>query len=227
MNNKFSFEECEFSIWQGRYSRILGDGGLFRVRNQNMLIDWKRNEETGTCMAKDSPDVRNLVKAVVLAKRRMGGDVGGGFIVNEWGQVIVPSSDGDGMRMKVGTVSGSLVFDNPFVDDSTIDLSNDINLVTGHKWPFPYLGIPYNLSGGNKIYFRNSSENGTQLEYLNSNGIHLVKKLRSVRPYGGIRFIVNYKGIVLTKKPCSSILDRWDPVYIGRIDYDNWFEQED
>jgi hypothetical protein len=227
INDPLIFQKCEPRIWHGRYDRIMGDSGIFHVRDHHVVIEWEKNEETGYCTGDDTPAMRELVKSIISAKRRMGGNIGGGFIINEWGQVIVPAPSGDGTRMIVGSIKGKILFENPFADNVKIDLSRDDNLTCGDLWPRPYIGIPYNLSGSNKIYFNRSEEDGTTTEYLDSSDYSLKRKLRTVRESGGVRFVVNHHGIVLTKKLRTPSSRYWIPVYVGRIDYKNWFNKEE
>ena len=54
--------------------------------------------------------LRIRAEAVASAKRFKGGSGGGAFVVNEYGQVIVPSSDGGGARgPTISTTSSWLV----------------------------------------------------------------------------------------------------------------------
>jgi len=56
----------------------------------------------------------------------------------------------------------------------------------------------------------------------------LITNLRKVRDTGAVRFIVNPYGIVLTKRPIGSWNDQiWEPVFIGHVNFERWFEKED
>ena len=57
----------------------------------------------------------------------------------------------------------------------------------------------------------------------------LIEALRSIRRYGAVRFIVNPYGLVLTKRPPAgrwSAEELWEPVFVGKINLDLWFEKE-
>ncbi|MCX8034315.1 MAG: hypothetical protein N3A00_03235, partial [Thermodesulfovibrio sp.] len=93
----------------------------------------------------------------------------------------------------------------------------------GTPWDRPYIGIPYNLSHRNRIYFKRENEDGVEIEYLNNRYEDLIKNLRKIRPYGPIRFIVNPYGIVLTK---IRVNNNWRAVFVQKIDYEEWFPME-
>ncbi len=57
--------------------------------------------------------------AINSAKQRLSGAFGGAFLVNEFGQVIVPSLRGMS-RLYVGKLQGTMLFENPF-DGGWID----------------------------------------------------------------------------------------------------------
>ena len=58
-----------------------------------------------------------------------------------------------------------------------------------------------------------------------------MKALRSVRPFGAVRFIVNPERVVLTKRPprgeWQASDESWEPVYVGRLNLQEWFEREE
>ena len=56
----------------------------------------------------------------------------------------------------------------------------------------------------------------------------LIEAIREVRHWGSVKFVVNPFGLVLTKRPERQQWDeeKWDPVYVGRIDYQQWFAKE-
>tara|TARA_B100000315_G_C14487395_1_gene545837 strand:- start:838 stop:1221 length:384 start_codon:yes stop_codon:yes gene_type:complete len=126
------------------------------------------------------------------------------------------------MRVIVGEINGSILFDNPFDDEDNIDISDSGGLNCGDPWKLPYVGIPHNLNRDNEIYFRQSHQRGIDFKLPPEQDRELVNKLRNVRPTGPVRFIVNPYGIVLTKRP-----PEWEPVYVGHINYNCWFGKEE
>ena len=77
-------------------------------------IEWQTEEGTGTCSAVRCAAAEELANAVERAKRHAGGGGGGSFVINEFGQVLVPASDGGGRRFLAGQLEGRLLFENPF-----------------------------------------------------------------------------------------------------------------
>lgn len=149
------FAPCEIRPWLGRYNRIEGDQSVLHVQNAggtaSLVIKWRTDGGTGTCVAVESSGTRELVKTVLRAKQQLGGGGGGSFQINEFGQVLVPSSDGRGRRVIVGEIRGTILFHNPFRDGELIDLSNPGRRRCGDLWTLPYVGMPYNLHKGSMV----------------------------------------------------------------------------
>ena len=182
------------------------------------------------CTALDSRGVRALGTTVVGAKRAMGGDQGGSFQINEFGQVFVPASAGGGRRSLVGETHGSLTLEN-LLQDRTFTLGDDSDLTTGDPWRLPYLGMPFNVSTRNRVYFWREDEESGRSEYPPHPNGDSVRALRTLRPSGSIRFLVNPEGVVLTKQSPKSAGrysdEDWDSVYVCRLELDLWFEKEE
>jgi hypothetical protein len=227
-NADFLFEPITpFREWNGFYSRIPGHTTTFTITyNTDYASFWpiiRHNTDDGLliCPALEGGDVELLIETINEAKMQMTGQQGGSFCINEFGQVIVPSSDGDGMRLLVGQCEGVLLFEG---EDEIIDLSDDCGLDTGDCWEKPYIGMKYQLHRDSFVYYWNDCliEPVAQDE-------DLICKMRSVRRYGAATFIVNPYGIVLMKSPAGAFSfdeDKWKAVYVGRINYDLWFRKE-
>jgi hypothetical protein len=184
------FRPIEFRPWLGRYSRIMGKTTVFKIRNTAEyglwpVIEWEHTEGRILCHAVNSGDVRKLADAVIQAKKTMYGNSTGSFVINEFGQVIVPSSAGDGTRLLVGEINGVMLFDNPLTN-GVLDMSDDAGLNCGDPWDKPYIGMHYNISNSSKIYFWR----GIESEYLSTDNQDLVIKIRSLRRTGAVRFVV-------------------------------------
>ena len=184
------------------------------------------------CRAQKCEGARQLAAAVVEGKRHMGDAGGGSFVINEFGQVIVPSSKGDGNRVIVGEVSGGLLLENPLADtppERWIRLWNTDGLMPGDPWELPYVGAQYNLNGRSKIYCYRTTDDGGSSEFPVSQDEQLIQAFRKIRRTGAVRFVVNPYGVVLTKRPAGSSWSEneiWEPVYVGRINYKKWFNKE-
>jgi hypothetical protein len=230
------FTPCEPQPWHGRYSPIPGNSTRFHLKHVDGVllpaIIWVQDDEEATCHAIGSPAVRELAEAVARGKGHFGRHGGGSFLVNEFGQVLVPCPDGDGRRVLVGELRGNVFFQNPFDPSKPIDLSGADELECGDPWPWPYLGMKYNLHSRSKIYFYREDEDGGHSEYLPDQDVELIEALRSIRRSGAVRFVVNHHGVVLTKCPPGEKQWRygqdqaWDAFFAGRIDHSKWFEKE-
>src|SRR5690242_16038545 len=91
------------TLWAGRYRRIPGQTTVFHVRWMNgewwPVVDWRRGDDTGTCAMVARGDVGELVEAVQLGKRTLGVGAGGSFLINEFGQVLVPVNEQETTRV--------------------------------------------------------------------------------------------------------------------------------
>lgn len=226
------FQKCRIAQWNGRYTRIAGRESIFHLKSIDgewwPTIIWYCDDSKYTCLALEDSDVRQLAKAVAEGKLSLGGNGGGSFHINEFGQILVPASDGSGNRVIVGEWHGKLLFENPG-NGQTIDLSDDKNLECGDKWQLPYLGMKYQLHRNSRIYFYRMNEEGGQVEYAKHQDQALVKKLRSIRRSGPTRFVVNPFGIVLTRRPAGknwSAGEEWESLYVGRLNPKKWFKKE-
>ncbi|WP_339945895.1 hypothetical protein [Thermodesulfovibrio sp.] len=183
----------------------------------------KFNNEEHICWATEDRGIKYLTDGVNEGKRFLtpGHNGGGSFLINEYKQVIVPSSEGDSRRVIVGQITGDIKF---YLENNILDLKTLKKMEPGILWERPYIGIPYNLSASNRIYFKRDSEDGTEIEYLKNEYAELIKNLRKIRPYGAVRFIVNPYGLVLTK---INIDNTWKSVFVQKLDYDKWFPMEE
>lgn len=222
------FTPCKIKEWTGRYSRIEGDSSVFRVKSKKLIITSYRDYTKTLYEAKAMSAVNELIKAVIAGKRHLGGDSGGSFLINEFGQVLVPASDGSGRRVIVGEVKGTLMFHDPLTGKQ-IDLSDSKNLKPGDAWDRPYVGMPYNLDKASRIYFWRATSTGGSREDLPDTDGELISRLRGIRRTGAVRFVVNPYGLVLTKRPKNEVWnheEEWEPVYVGNIRPQYWFKKE-
>jgi hypothetical protein len=212
--------------WGGRYRRVPGDTKVFHVRRIDgewlPVVEWERAEGTGTCRMVDGPYVEFLAQAVNDGKAAQGAPPGGAFLIDEYGRVLVPARDGAAASVfVVGECTGSLRFHDPFSPGAVIDLYADDGLRVGDPWDRPYLGMRYQLSARNEIYHWNEDEAGAAKVVPPAQDPMMIASLRTVRPYGAVRFLVGPGGIVLTKLPPA-----WEPTYVGRLDLRTWFPKE-
>ena len=227
----FSFRPMGPCAWRGRYPVTAGARrSVFHVRSSDGLwwptLDWVRDSEESTCWALDDGPAGALAEAVNQGKVALGGQAGGSFIINEFGQVITPGQ-AERRQALVGEVRGVMLFEDP-LEVPPIDLSNDAGLELGDEWTTPYIGSRYNLSMDSVIYFWHGDIQPALREDAPEQDEDLINALREIRPQGGLRFRVNPHGIVLTKVPEGDWRDPfWRPTYVGRIDYEKWFRKEE
>ncbi len=217
------FQERQPARWTGRYRRIPGRQSVLHVRwDDTVDLIWEDGPDTCTCLAKMTNDLKRLARAVNKVKMQRTGQPGGSFVINEYGQVICPVADESFERFYVGDCRGAITFIGP--DGEPFTLNDDADLESGDDWRLPYVGIAYNLSGNNKIYFPLREGYDTECLYPPHQDQNLIRTLRRIRSYGGLRFIVNPHGIVLTKSEDEPF--NWQPKYVGRINYQIWFPKE-
>jgi hypothetical protein len=228
-----SFHQCRPTPWAGRYARIPGKGTVFHLETVRRrlwpVIHWKIDEDWGICRAVECEAAEQLALAVATAKRHAGGSGGGCFAINEFGKVIVPATDHGGKRYLAGTLHRRLLFHNPFCPDEPIDLGDERHLQPGDPWKLPYVGIPHHLHRDGHIYFYNQDGTGGSKVYPQHQDMQLIRELRSLRPRGPIRFIINPAGLVLTKIPPDTrhrSEERWQPIYVGSVSLTLWFAKE-
>ena len=227
------FRACQPIPWKGRYGRVMGDSSVFHLRYLDgrlwPVLLWETDTGVASCRAIDGTATGELVHAVAQAKRHAGGEGGGSFLIDEYGKVLVPASNGDGRRFLVGRLTGRLLFENPFLPDKPIDLGDQASLENGDAWRLPYVGIPYHLHRTGRIYFYQQDEQGGRSIYPPQQDSELIQAIRNVRPYGPVRIVVTPGGLVLTKLPTDSRTPsegRWEPVFVGAINPKVWFEEE-
>lgn len=219
--------------WEGRYGRVIGDTTVFHLRHVGErlwpVLLWKTDEGVATCRAVECSAAVKLAEAVARAKRQAGGDGGGSFLINEYGQVLVPATEGGGRRFLVGRLDGTLLFENPLAPGETIDLGDAELLKSGDPWGLPYVGVPYHLHRRGNIYFYRHDESGGRVVSPPRQDYGLIRAIRNVRPYGPVCILVNPAGLVLTKVPSGAYPqseDDWQSVFVGSINPNLWFEEE-
>lgn len=234
-NENPTFNASSIRPWNGRYGKTAGGCG-WRVKSSSgewkALIKWTTDDMTVECHAVDCEATSDLAAAVARGKQHMGDSGGGSFVINEYGQVIVPSSKGDGSRVIVGEINGGVLIDNPLADtqiDKFYRLWETDDLAPSDQWEKPYVGAQYNLNKWSKIYYYRTSDDGGGSEFPLAQDEGLVSALRNIRRTGPVRFVVNPYGIVLTKRPEGddwSQNENWESVFVGKINYEKWFKKE-
>ena len=208
--------------WCGHYKKVPGDTTGLHVAwldgGWTTTVLWRKGDETATCRM-IGHGASELANAVNVGKEMLGGGQGGAFLVDEYGRVLVPSSGGSAVGVYVvGEWTGPMTFENPFRDGALFDLYDDAGLEIGAPWDRPYVGIPYQLSRYDELYFWEQDGSGGRKVTPRAQDASLIEELRGIRPYGPVRFLVAPGGVVVTKAP-----PLWEPRYVGRLDLDKWF----
>ena len=182
---------CRPSPWHGRYARIPGHCTAFHL----VQVRGRLGQSCcGTSTGGDLP--RSRVRCRRRAGRRRGpakgyagGSGHGSFHIDEFGQALVPASDGSGRRTWPG-IKGRLLFEIRFCPEELIDLAITRRLQPGDPWKLPYVGIPHNLHREGRIYFYKKDEYGGRVMYPPQQDEGLIRVIRSLRPRKAVRFIV-------------------------------------
>lgn len=219
--------------WKGRYNRIPGEASVFHMRYASFLnrfwpqAQLSRDGDTLVYYFADCQAIRDMADHVCRFQEIRSGVQGGSFLINEWGQVLVPDPFRYKQRYYVGRLQGGWSLMDPLEPSRLVSLDG-ANMACGDPWDLPYVGIPYRLSKQNRLYFVQPHPHGDELLYPPKQDLKLIARIREIRKWGPVSFIVNPFGVVLVKRPERSFEEEsWRPVYVGRIEYSTWFHREE
>ncbi|MCH8474947.1 MAG: hypothetical protein LAT55_06940 [Opitutales bacterium] len=205
--------ECE-----ERYTRIPGKSTTFLAKaDGTIIIRWYRNDgEIWECPANRDSAIDELANAVNSLKTSLSNSPGGAFQINEFGQVLVPSSNGR-CRHVVGTLEGVPEFTEPGFGSHTFSLDEKEFFLPGKTWSLPYIGMPYVMPQSGQYFYWRVTEDGKFKKYPPAFDRDLQRAFFQIRRGAG-RFIVNPHGLVLTKKDPSG-----QPVLVCKINLSKWY----
>ena len=198
-----------------KYSVVHGDEGmqvrlLFQLNHkEKAILTTDRHEE--------------LVEMVNSAKQADGAAPGGAFYINEYFDVLVPTTSG---CVYVGSYEKVLEFD---LDGKIVSPNRAPGVEPGDVWPGPHVGIRYTLAaGGSDIYYESKSGKITRREDLSDHvgeaaAARLARRLATVKGQQGGRIYLNECGEFFS--PPSAGSDEY--IYIGALDEDLWFPAPD
>ena len=139
----FQFHTSGIQEWAGRYDRISGRLSVFKVVHsggrQVVQAYIQTSEGKTICEALQSQAVEKMIATINMVKRHHNCQPGGSFLLNEYGQVLVPTQTGQ--RFCVGQTTGIMLMRNLDTQE-IVDLSDDTGLTTVtpgrcHMWePF-------------------------------------------------------------------------------------------
>ncbi|MFQ3670244.1 MAG: hypothetical protein SNJ84_02175 [Verrucomicrobiia bacterium] len=167
--------------------------------------------------------VDQLVAAVNACKVWKANRKGGAFLINEFGQVLCPYHGGS-EKYYVGKIEHGSMPIQFAMNNLRFDLGAN-ELTTGNAWHKPYLGSMFSCTRHGDILRviadgRNGVIVGKPCPHPDKN---LIRRLLKVRPKG-CRFIVNDRGVVLTKSQVAP--KDWQPIFVGVIDHSRWWPEE-
>lgn len=160
-----------------------------------------------------------LVEMVNAVKVAANGSPGGSFYINEFQDVIVPSTAG--VAYFAGIYGPTLEFN---LEGSIVSAKAPPGLRPGDDWPGPRAGVAYVLAaGGNDIYYLEETGSRERKVLLSEQcddkkSRALAQRLAKVKGTSGGRIYIN--------EECE-FFDPNTKVYLGSIDDDPWFVPPD
>lgn len=200
-----------------KYSVVHGDDGfevrlIFRLNaREKALLTTKHHDE--------------LVEQVNAVKREHNGVEGGAFYINEFMDVLVPTTNG--RTYFAGTYQHLLEFE--LDDDVVISPKAGPDLRPGDVWPGPHVGIRYTLkANGRDIGYKFKPSPRIEREELLSDhhgadaAAELATRLIAVKGQSG-RIYINECGEFFSPPPDLG----GEYLYLGGLDEDLWFPAPD
>lgn len=200
-----------------KYSVVNGSDG-FEVR----LIYRLSAREQALLTTKHHDELVTMVNAV---KVEHNGTEGGAFYINEFLDVLVPTTDGN--TYFAGTYQQLLEFE---FDGEVISPRAPADLKPGDAWPGPHVGIRYKIKAtGRDISYQFRPRPQVEREELLSDvhgeeaAAELATRLNAVRGQNGGRIYINECGEFFAPPPDLG----GDYIYLGALDDDVWFPAPD
>ncbi len=195
-----------------KYSVVNGADG-FEVR----LIYRLSAREEALLTTKHHDELVEMVNAV---KREYNGREGGAFYINEFLDVLVPSTDGN--CYYAGTYEELLEFQ---FQGQTISPKAGPDLLPGHAWTGPHVGIRYKLTAGGKDIGYETKPSPDLVRKVLLSDVHgpdaaaeLAVRLARVKGEAGGRIYINEWSEFFSPPATTG-----DYIYLGALDDDLWF----
>lgn len=196
-----------------KYSVISGPDG-----HEVRLVYRLSSREKALLTTDGHPDLVDMVNDVKL---EMNGAAGGAFYINEFYDVLVPTTKGE--CYFAGTYQRLLEFD--LGEGQTIGPRAPAGLEPGAPWAGPHVGIRYRLKAGGRdiSYTRVSGNREREYRLSDEHGADeaaaLAKRLSVHKGDAGGRIYLNEAGEFFSPPPGPD----QDFVYLGSLDEDLWF----
>jgi hypothetical protein len=218
MSRTTTFKKTSRALkWPGYYSRIPGKSPVFHARADGSgdveWNPWRSDERLKSAFVPDE-GIEAMIQAINELKQEKTGVHGGAFLINEYGQVLVPVTHSD-EKYLVGELSGCPEFIDPR-SGKNFKLEAPRGTRVGMSWDLPYVGMKFKFNGEGEVARELTLGDERLREYPPRRDEDLSERLCQLRPQGG-RMIVNLHGVVLTK------VDGGKPVFVGEINIEKWF----
>lgn len=200
-----------------KYSVVSGQDG-YEVR----LVYRLSSREKALLTTDGHPGLVDMVNEV---KQEANGAPGGAFYINEFLDVLVPTTKGE--CYFAGTYQRLLEFD--LGGGETIGPRAPEGLEPGAPWAGPHVGIRYKLKAGGRdiSYSRVDGSREREFRLSDEHGADaaaaLAKRLAVQKGNAGGRMYLNEAGEFLSPPPGPD----QDFVYLGALDEDLWFPPPD
>jgi mRNA-degrading endonuclease RelE of RelBE toxin-antitoxin system len=177
--------------YRGNTSKGIGKDTRYTVKLDGtvQLVYSVGSNERALLTTDEHPE---LVALVNEAKRRGGSSQGGGgFLINEYRLVLVPTQSGEVLYAGVYTRDLEFTFEKTLISPVAPP-----SIRPGDIWPGPHVGIKYTLAAGAKdVRYDEETARGTMrrvcLSEFHSNGdlSGLLSMLRTAKPNGGAVYV--------------------------------------
>ena len=220
------------ALFDGYFGKETGHPFCFRVRPHNAAKFWPAADWTVAKKQLDIPFMRapeqphdtaprDLAVAVSEIVKLNGARMDGAFIINEFGNVLVPTRDASQV-FHVGDWRGTIwLQDALHPAGEPIELYGSEGLRTGDTWKHPYIGASYNtMVVGNRVLLvsRNAKSTTVVPGYFEEAVLPL---LRQVHWDLKMQFLVTFGGLLLTRAALSPGVPE-PPVFCGTLDLERW-----
>lgn len=209
--------------YKGNTSKGIGKDARYSVKLNGtvQLVYNVGNNERALLTTDAHPD---LIELVNEAKRRGGGSQGGGgFLINEYRYVLVPTRSGQVLYAGVYTSDLEFVFEKTLISPVA-----PTSIRPGDIWPGPHVGVRYTLAAGAKdIRYEEETARGTirdvslSEQHTSSAIASLLQMCRAIKPAGGAVYINEAREIFAPVDDGTSYRRR----YIGHLGGRPWFKE--
>lgn len=219
----------ELTIYEGNCPKSISKDTKYTVKlyDGEYVIGIVYESDEGELWYPVNEKHSNLVEMVNKIKNTVTGSPGGAFYINEYKQVIVPTTV-DNTYYLAGEYNIHLqfVFENNLISGDAINLDGT-PILPGDEWKGPHVGIPYILTAGAKdVRYeyepRPQVKRRVQLSKYQSPEIvrDICMMLHKHKGYEGGRFYINEFLHIFA--PINNV--ELNYVYIGKLEsIDDWF----